>query len=89
MKTVVWTAYLQYRARLRGFDLATMEKIVRFSAERYLDTETGRRVALGRHGADLVVIPYDESDNTLTPVTIHLTTRQQVLFRLRAGRFLP
>jgi uncharacterized protein YuzE len=32
---VIWTDYLQYRARLRGFNLSTIEQIVRFSAERY------------------------------------------------------
>jgi hypothetical protein len=42
---IVWTDYMKYRVRLRGFDLAAAEPIVRHSAERYLDTVTGRRVA--------------------------------------------
>jgi hypothetical protein len=37
---VIWTDYLKYRARLRGFDLAIIEQIVQFSEERYLDTAT-------------------------------------------------
>ena len=38
---VIWTEYFKYRARLRGFDLAIIEEIVRFSEERYFDTATG------------------------------------------------
>jgi len=35
-RIVVWTEYMKYRARLRGFDLARVEEIVRYSSERYL-----------------------------------------------------
>jgi hypothetical protein len=86
---VVWTEYLRYRAQTRGFDLNIVEQIVRFSEERYLDTVTQRRVAVGRHGNLLVVIPYEEDDTNLTPITIHTTTRQQINFRQRTGRFIP
>ena len=34
---IVWTDYMEYRARLRGFDLAKVEQIVRYSGERYVD----------------------------------------------------
>jgi hypothetical protein len=54
---IVWTDYMEYRARLRGFDLAKIEQIVRYSSERYFDTITGRAVAVGRHDEILVVIP--------------------------------
>ena len=84
---IIWTDYLKYRARLRGFDISTIEQIVRFSEERYLDTATQRMVAIGRHGNRLVMVPYEQEHDTLTPVTIHATTRQQVNFRLRTGRF--
>lgn len=30
--------------------------------------------------------PYEEDEATLTPVTIHATTRQQIKFRLNTGR---
>ena len=56
---IVWTDYLKYRAELRGFDLLVVEKILRFSEERYYDTGTGRRVVVGRHGGLLVTIPYE------------------------------
>ena len=46
--TIVWTDYVKYRVRLRGFDLAAIEHIVRHSAERYVDTATGRLIAVGR-----------------------------------------
>jgi hypothetical protein len=49
-KTFIVTDCLTYRAELRGFDLAIVEKIVRYSEERYLDTETSRLVVIGEHG---------------------------------------
>jgi RNA:NAD 2'-phosphotransferase (TPT1/KptA family) len=86
---VIWTEYFKHRARLRGFDLAIIEQIVRFSEERYFDTATRRMVAVGRHGSRLVMIAYEQEGETMTPVTIHATTRQQITFRLRTGRFRP
>ena len=78
---------MKYRARLRGFDLARIEEIVRHSSERYFDVVTGRYVAVGRHNKILVMIPYEIDENFITPITIHATTRQQVSFRLRTGRY--
>ncbi|MBI3245749.1 MAG: hypothetical protein HYZ50_04485 [Deltaproteobacteria bacterium] len=84
---VIWTDYLKHRARLRGFDLVIIEQIVRFSEERYFDTTTQRMVAIGRHGSLLVLVAYEQEGETLTPITLHATTRQQITFRLRTGRF--
>ena len=78
---------MKYRARLRGFDLVKIEVIVRYSTERYLDTETERRVAIGHHDNQLVVIPYEVYQDSVTPITIHTTTRQQIRFRVRTGRY--
>lgn len=86
---VIWTDYLRHRTRVRGFDLDTIEQIVRFSNERYFDTVTQRMVAVGKHDSRLVLVPYDQDNDTMTPVTIHATTRQQIQFRLRIGRFSP
>ena len=87
MPQIVWSSYLRYRAELRGFDLAKIEEILRFSGERYYDTVTGREIAVGKHDNRLVIIPYERSGDLITPVTIHSTTRQQIRFRLRTGRF--
>ena len=84
---VRWTEYMKYRADLRGFDLAKIENIVKYSTERYSDTVTGSRVAVGRHDDKLVMIPYEVDENIITPVTIHVTNRQQISFRLKTGRF--
>jgi hypothetical protein len=84
---IVWSDYMRYRLRVRGFDLATVEQIVRYSAERYVDTGTGRRVAVGRHGERLILVPYERTEDALTPVTVHVTSRQQVNVRVRSGRF--
>lgn len=79
---------MRHRATLRSFDLARIEQLVRFATERYFDTATGRSVVVGKHGNMLVVIPYDADEETITPVTIHVTTRQQLAMRLKAGRFV-
>ena len=84
---IVWTEYLQYKAQLRGFDLLRIEAILKSSPERYFDTATRRRVAIGRHGDELVMIPYEAEENSVTPVTIHVTTRTQILVRIKTGRF--
>ena len=83
----VWTDYVKYRAGVRGFDLAIIEQIVRYSTERYIDTATGRFVAIGRHDQRLVMIPYERKGNTVTPVTIHATSRRQINSRVKSGRF--
>lgn len=84
---IVWTDYLKYRAGLRRFDLVIVEKVLRFSEERYFDTVTGRQVVIGRHGGLLIMIPYEQIGDDIIPITIHATTRQQVNFRLKSGRF--
>lgn len=84
---IVWTDYLKYRAALRGFNLLEVEEILRFSEERYFDTVTGRHVVVGRSGGLLVMIPYEQTGDDIIAVTIHATTRQQVNFRLKSGRF--
>ena len=83
---IVWTEYMRYRLALRGYDLATVEHILRYSSERYVDTVTGRVVVIGRHEKVLVMVPYQQKGGTLTPVTIHATSRQQIDSRLRSGR---
>lgn len=79
---------MRYRAKLRGFDLDKLEHIVNNSTERYYDTETGRLVVIGRHDNILVIMPYEENESDITPVTVHAITRQQVNFRLNSGRFI-
>ena len=86
MQEIVWSEYLQYRAGLRGYDLAKLEHIIRHSTERYTDSEIGRLVIVGRHYQKLVMIPIEGDENTVIPVTVHATTRQQIQFRLRTGR---
>ena len=84
---VLWTDYMKYRAELRGFDLAKIEDIVRYSAERYFDSETGRQIVIGRHGQKLVMVAYEADQTSSTPITVHTTTRQQIRFRIRTGRY--
>ena len=46
---------MKHRARLRGFDLAKLEHIVKHSSERYYDTVTGRSIIVGRYDNLLVM----------------------------------
>lgn len=85
--SIVWTDYMKHRISLRGYDLAMVEQILRYSFERYEDTVTGRFVAVGRHKHLLVMIPYELEGDTLVPVTIHATSRQQINYRVNSGRF--
>ena len=85
---IVWTDYLKYRAKLRGFQLARLEEIVRYGTERYYDTSTGRFIAVGRHGQRLCIIPYEIQEDAIVPVTVHVTTRQQITQRIRKGRYV-
>jgi hypothetical protein len=86
-KVCIFTDYLKYRAELRGFNLERIEDILRYSKERYVDSESYRFVVIGDHEQKLVMIPYEEDETTITPITIHATTRQQIKFRLTTGRF--
>jgi hypothetical protein len=54
--------------------------------ERYFDIETHRWVVIGEQDDRLVMIPYEESQTAIIPVTIHTTSRQQIKFRLTTGR---
>lgn len=88
MKQVIWTDYFRYRAKLRGFSLESVEEIVRYSTERYYDTATDRLVVVGKDANIIVMIPYEiETDNIITPITIHATSRQQINYRIKSGRF--
>ena len=73
---IVWTEYMRSRAELRGFALARIEQIVRYSTERYLDRATGRLIAVGKQGAQLLLVPYETDEGLLKPVTAHVATRK-------------
>ena len=82
-----WTDYMQYRAGLRGFDLARIEEVVRYSDERYVDNATGRLIAVGRHADALIMVPYETEQDVIRPVTVHATSRAQIEARIKSGRF--
>ncbi len=45
-------------------------------------------IAVGKHDNRLVIIPYEKNVDSIMPITIHATTRQQLKFRLKTGRFI-
>ena len=85
--SIVWNDYVIYRVEKRGLSFATIEEILRYSSERYFDVATHRMIAVGKHDDRIVIIPYETADDTIVPVTVHATNRQQVKFRLKTGRF--
>ncbi len=84
---IIWTDYIKDRIKLREYEYLNIEEIVRYSDERYYDVSTGRMVVIGRHDDRLVIIPYEEDKDSVTPVTVHAITRQQIKYRIRTGRF--
>jgi hypothetical protein len=72
---------------VRGYQKNKIEHIIRFSSERYFDTETRRFVIIGKHGNKEVIVPFDKEGNIVIPVTIHAISRQQIRFRKFSGRF--
>lgn len=86
--TPIFTDYIKYRSTLRGFNLDKVENILRYSQEKYFDVETQRKIVIGKHNDNLVMIPYEIEKENIIPVTIHVTTRQQIKFRLKTGRFI-
>ena len=88
MTEIIWTDYLKFKVKLRGFSLENIKDIVRYSNERYYDTSTDRWVVVGKDSNILVIIPHEISeDSTITPITVHATTRQQINYRIKSGRF--
>ncbi len=88
MRSIIFSGYMKFRIESRGFDLQMIEELLKFSAERYLDAETNRIIAIGDHGKILVCIPYEKMDEVIHPVTVHATTRQQINFRIKTGRYV-
>jgi hypothetical protein len=84
---IVWTDYFRYRVGLRGYNLAVVERFVLSSKERYYDTVTLRNVAVGKHGNQMVMIPYEQTEITVAPITIHATSRAQINARIKTRRF--
>lgn len=87
MKEIVWTDYFRYRVKLRGFNLLNIEEILRYGTEQYYDVATHRFVIVGKDARVLVMIPHEVEENTITPITIHATSRQQIDYRVKSGRF--
>ena len=83
-----WTYYFTKRCERRHYSIEKAEEIIRYSTERYFDLDSSRRIAVGFVDNRLVVIPYEEENDIVTPVTIHETDRKQINFRIRTSRFL-
>ena len=86
---IQWTGYMKHRAIEREVELDKLEEILRHSVERYYDIVTNRLVVVGRYDRKkLVLIPIEVEEKTITPITVHTTTRQQIKFRLKIRRLI-
>ena len=88
MKTIVWTEYLKYRTKLRGFNIQKLENMLKYSNEKYFDIATDRLIVVGKHEKILVMIPYEETKINIIPITVHATNRQQINYRIKSGRLI-
>ncbi|MFC1533094.1 hypothetical protein ACFL7M_07005 [Thermodesulfobacteriota bacterium] len=85
--SVIWSEYMKYRVQLRKFDLSKIEDIIKYSEEKYFDVATHRMIVINKHDDRLVMIPFEAKEDEIMPITVHATTRQQINFRLKTGRF--
>jgi len=85
--SVRWSDYMKYRVQFRKFQFSKIEDIIRYSKENYFDASTHRMIVVGKHDDRLVMIPYETKGDEIIPITIHATTRQQINFRIKTGRF--
>jgi hypothetical protein len=68
---IKWTRYFRNRCIQRHFNIEKAENIIRYSSERYFDIDFSRLIVVGSIDNRLILIPYEERDNVITPVTIH------------------
>ncbi len=66
--TPIFTDYIKYRVALRGFNLDKIENILRYSQEKYFDVETQRKIVIGMHDDNLVMIPYEIKEENIIPL---------------------
>lgn len=85
---IIWTDYFIYKTKLRGFNLGNIESALKYSNERYHDTVTNRWVVIGKDASTLVMVPYEANaeGSSITPITVHATSRQQINYRVKTGR---
>jgi hypothetical protein len=57
VKKIYFTEYMNYRVNQRKYDLIQINEILKYSSERYIDCETGRKIAVGNHHEKLVLKP--------------------------------
>lgn len=78
-----------YQVNQRVIDLEKVENTLRFSTEKYFDNNTGRYVKIGGNKREgLLLVSYEiELDESVTPITVHQTDREQINHRLNEGRY--
>ena len=91
MKKVIYTSHLEFRLEKRQISPDIPSRIYRDSKERYYDSATGHRIAIGRldySGREReVMIAYDEFEDRIEIVTVHPLKWVQKQQRIKSKRW--
>jgi len=91
LKRIIYTAHLKFRLEKRGIRSGIPREIYRDSDEKYYDTATGHRIAIGHlhySGREReVMIAYDEFEERIEIVTVHPLKWAQKQQRIKTKRW--
>jgi hypothetical protein len=91
MKKIVYSPHLIFRLKLREIPYFLPRKIYQTSKEHYFDTETQKKIAVGKTRyknklREMAVI-YEEMNDQIILITIHPLKKYQKLNRIKLGRW--
>ena len=91
MKKIVYSSHLRLRLKLREIPYLLPKEIYQTSKEHYFDKETLKKVAINRVKfkeklREMAVI-YEEINNQINLITIHLLKKYQKISRIKSGRW--
>ena len=91
MKKIVCSPDLIFRLKLREIPYFLPRKIYQTSKEHYFDTETQKKVAVGkiRYKNKLreMAVIYEEMNDQIILITVHPLKKYQKLNRIKSGRW--
>ena len=91
MKEIIYTPHLRFRLERRRIRADIPREIYQDSDEKYYDTATGHKIAIGRlhySGREReVMIAYDEFEERIEIVTVHPLKWAQKQHRIKTKRW--
>jgi len=91
MRKIVYSPHLIFRLKLREIPYFLPRRIYQTSKERYFDTETQKKIAVGKARyknklREMAVI-YEEMNDQIILITVHPLKKYQKLNRIKSGRW--